>query len=253
MAENIYTDEVARLYELEHAGFEEDVHLYRSYALMTGGPVIELGCGTGRLMLPLAQAGYEVTGVDSSPAMLERARHKLESSGARSWRLVQADLSHLDGLPSEHFGLAFCALNTWSHLWKAEHALAVLRAAHRVLRPAGLLVVDLEDPERRVPGRGELLLAGIFQDGEGTVTKTVAALYDPATATEDVTIIWDRLGDSGALHRTLTTTRMRPYGRGEMEQLLARGGYSVRELLGSWELEEYAGRGDRLIFVATRL
>jgi SAM-dependent methyltransferase len=203
-------------------------------------------------MLPLARGGYEVTGVDSSPAMLDRARSKLETSGAGSWQLLQADLAGLDALPDERFGLAFCALNTWGHLYDVERALQTLRAVHRVLRPAGLLVLDLEDPERRAPGRGELLLAGVFEDGDEIVTKTVASAYEPAAGVEVVTIMWDKSG-RGSVRRTLTRARMRPWGRSEMEQLLARGGYSVRELLGSWDLEEYAGRGERLIFVATRL
>ena len=250
--ENIYDEEVAELYELEHEGFEEDLHLYRSYALLTGGPVLELGCGSGRLLLPLARAGYEVTGVDSSPAMLARARSKLEAAGLGSARLLEADLAALDALPDEGFGLAFRALNTWAHLAAPARALGVLRAVHRVLRPAGLLVIDLEDPERRAPGRGELLLAGVFRDGADVVTKVVASIHDPSTGGEDVTLMWDRTSD-GALRRTVATTRMRPYGRGEMEQMLARAGYEVRELLGSWDLAPYVGAGDRLIFVAGRL
>lgn len=250
--ENIYDEEVAALYELEHEGFEEDLHLYRSYALLTGGPVLELGCGTGRLLLPLAEAGYEATGVDSSPAMLARARSRLEAAGAGPPRLLEADLAALDPLPDEGFGLAYCALNTWAHLAAPARALDVLRAVHRVLRPAGLLVIDLEDPERRAPGRGELLLAGVFRDGGEIVTKTVASIHDPSTGVEDVTLIWDRAA-GGALRRTVATTRMRAYNRGEMEQMLARAGYEVRELLGSWDLAPYAGVGDRLIFVAGRL
>lgn len=249
----MYSEEVVRLYELEHGQFEEDFHLYQSYALMTGGPVLELGCGTGRVMLPLLRSGYEVTGVDSSAAMLGLARERLNSHGVRgAGQLLQADLADLESLPSEHFGLAFCALNTWSHLADTTQALRVLQATHRVLRPAGLLLIDIEDPGHRVAGRGEILLGGVFQDGDETVVKTVASLYDVPSGTDDVTLIWDRTG-GGALQRIVATTRMRPYSRGEVEQLLARGGYEVRELLGSWELEEYTGKGDRLVFVASRL
>ncbi len=248
----MYTEDVARLYDLEHAGFEEDLHLYQSYALMTGGPVLELGCGTGRLMLPLVAAGYEVVGVDSSPGMLRLARERLQSAGQRDWDLLCADLADLGSLRAEHFGMAFCALNTWAHLAGPEEAVRVLEAVHRVLRPAGLLLIDVEDPVHRVAGRGELLLGGVFSDGDATVVKIVASAHDPSSGADDVTVIWDRTANGG-IERTVAHTRMRSYSRGELEQMLLRTGYEVRETLGSWDLEAYTGRGDRLVFVASRL
>ncbi|MBA2362709.1 MAG: methyltransferase domain-containing protein [Chloroflexia bacterium] len=246
------SDTVMELYELEHQGFIDDLHLYRSYAMLSGGPVLELGCGTARLMLPLATLGYDVVGVDSSASMLARARQKLEASGLRSFSLVEAPLPDLTALPEAHFGLTFCALNTWAHLTDPVDALATLEAVHRVLRPAGLLIIDMEDSERRAPGRGELLLGGVFDGGGERVTKLVSSSMDPVSGVEQVTIFWDRLR-AGVVHRTMTQAEMRYWSRGEMEQMLQRAGFAVQELLGSWDLEEYAGRGDRLIFVATRL
>lgn len=248
----MYTDEVAELYDLEHDGFDEDVHLYRSYALRTGGPLLELGCGTGRLMAPLLDEGYEMTGVDSSPAMLARARRRLQPFPQSRWRLVEAELPDLSMLERERYTLAYCALNTWAHLADPDEALRALQGVRLALRPAGLLLLDLEDPERWSPGRGEMILAGAWREGEQVVTKTVSALYDPADGAEQVTFLWDRVGD-GALRRTLARSRMRPYRRPELEQLLARVGFAVDECLGSWGIEPYAGRGDRLIVVASRI
>lgn len=247
----VYTDEVARLYELEHAGFEADLHLYRSYVRLTGGPILELGCGTGRVMLPFLRDGYRVAGVDASGPMLDRARRRFEEARVSGWELIEGKMAELDSLPEARIALAICALNTWTHLAEPDEALAVLRAVHRVLHPAGLLVLDLEDPARHTPGRGELLLGGVFRDGDDVITKTAASLHDPATGTEDVTVIWDRAaGDT--IRRTVAETRVRPWGRAEMEQLLARASYEVRELLGSWELEPYRGAGDRMVVVAER-
>jgi SAM-dependent methyltransferase len=249
---NPYSEEGARLYDLEHRDVLDDLHLYTSYAMLAPGPLLELGCGSGRLMLPLAEAGHDVVGVDSSSAMLERARERLEGVPAARWRLVQAGLADLSSLPEGRFGLAYCALNTWAHLADPEDALGALRGAWRALRPAGTLVLDLEDPEHRAPGRGELLLAGVWEDGDELVTKTVASLYDPAEGVERVTVLWDRIRE-GVVRRTLARFIQRPYRRAELEQLLARAGFETRELLGSWELEPYRAQGDRLIFVADRL
>ena len=248
----LYTDEVAALYDLEHAGLRDDADLYLSYAQRSGGPILELGCGTGRLMAPLVEGGYEVTGVDASAPMLRLAERRLAALPSGRWRLVETVLEELAGVPEEGFGLALCAMNTWAHLADPADALRALERTRRALRPAGLLVLDLEDPERWAPGRGELLLAGAWEDDGALVTKTVSSLYEPREGVEHVTFLWDRV-HGGKLERTCARTIMRPYRRAELEQLLERAGYTMEEALGSWEMEPYAGRGDRLILVAARL
>src|SRR5262245_5199229 len=99
------TDEaraLARLYDVDLLDDPGDADLYLAIAARTGGPVLELGVGTGRLAGPLARAGHDVTGVDLDPAMLERARRRLggpEGLGGRSAgriELVEADLLTLD-------------------------------------------------------------------------------------------------------------------------------------------------------------
>ena len=248
----MYSEAVVRLYDLEHRDFDADLDMYLSYARTKGGPILELGCGTGRVLSPLLAAGYHVTGVDSAESMLARARQKLSADFGARLTLVQTDLRELAGVPDETYALAFCALNTWSHLYDPTGALAALRAAHRVLLPAGLLILDLEDAEFKQPGRGELLLAGTFHDADRIVTKMVATILDARTGVEDVTIIWDEVSE-GTLQRTVAQTRMRPYRRWELEQLLERAGFEVRDVFGSWALDEYAAQGDRLIFVASRV
>src|ERR1700730_18691528 len=69
--------EIAPYYDLGMAGFDDDVGLYLGFAQHAKGRILELGCGTGRLLLPLAEAGFALTGVDRSAAMLEQARDRL--------------------------------------------------------------------------------------------------------------------------------------------------------------------------------
>src|SRR5215218_9993165 len=71
--------EIPELYDLEHAGFSEDVDLYLRLAEVVGDPILELGCGTGRVLGALAAAGNRVTGVDRSGPMLDRARSALQT------------------------------------------------------------------------------------------------------------------------------------------------------------------------------
>ncbi|HLG78980.1 MAG TPA: class I SAM-dependent methyltransferase, partial [Ktedonobacteraceae bacterium] len=74
-------DSIAPFYDIEHAQFGEDLDMYRNFAELCGGKILELACGSGRLLLPLAREGYTLTGVDTSAAMLELAQRALEEAG----------------------------------------------------------------------------------------------------------------------------------------------------------------------------
>ena len=107
-----------------------------------GGPVLELGIGTGRLALPLSAAGVEVHGIDSSAAMLDRLRTK---PGADAIRAVQGDM--VDGLPDGPFSLVFVAYNTFFGLLTEARQQACLHAVAARLRPEGAFAVEAFVPE----------------------------------------------------------------------------------------------------------
>src|SRR5437764_11084925 len=87
-------DRIASFYDIEHAQFDADLDMYRNFAQLRSGPLLELACGSGRLLLPLARDGYELTGVDSSATMLKLAQEALEQVGlTERCRLVQQDMS----------------------------------------------------------------------------------------------------------------------------------------------------------------
>ncbi len=144
MNESFYRD-VAPLYDLEFDEFDIDLDLYRGYAEIVGSPILELGCGTGRLLVPLAEAGFDVTGVDASLDMLERARARLERSELSNVDLVHGDMRQLAGLPNDTFRLVFCAVNSFLHLESRVAQLDTLSAVRRVLDDRGVLV------HRRIP------------------------------------------------------------------------------------------------------
>ncbi|HEV2662742.1 MAG TPA: class I SAM-dependent methyltransferase, partial [Ktedonobacteraceae bacterium] len=108
-------DLIAPFYDIEHAQFGEDLDMYRNFAELNGGKILELACGSGRVLLPLVQDGYAVTGVDTSAAMLAIARARLQESGlsARA-TLVQQDISALN--LGQKFRLAFIALGSFGHI-----------------------------------------------------------------------------------------------------------------------------------------
>ncbi len=129
-------DVLARYYDLIHEQLIEDLDFVLALANECGGPILELGCGTGRLLLPLIQAGHVVTGVDNEQAMLDRARHRMEGEteiGQKRLKLIQADVRHLS-LPGEEnrYALALFSYNTLLHFQPREKRQA-LRQVKRFL------------------------------------------------------------------------------------------------------------------------
>jgi ubiquinone/menaquinone biosynthesis C-methylase UbiE len=112
-------DRLAQHYDLEHADYLDDLPMYAGFAQATGGDsgagILELACGTGRCLLPLASAGHTVTGLDVSPAMLAQLQQKAEAAGvAQRVTAVQGDMR--DFSLGRTFSLIYIALNslcTW--------------------------------------------------------------------------------------------------------------------------------------------
>ena len=156
--------------------FTDDLAFYTGLAGTQRGPVLELGCGTGRILLPLAGAGHQVLGVDTSPHMLALARDKLASAGpevAARVRLVQGDLRYLE--LRERFDLAIVAVKTFAYLITRHDQQRALAAICAHLRPGGLLAIDLLNPTpdwlSRSPGSVRQDVFGQLPSG-ATVART---------------------------------------------------------------------------------
>jgi SAM-dependent methyltransferase len=245
---NVY-EKLARFYDLEHVDLTADVVFYLHLARQAEGPVLEVGCGTGRLLLPLVQAGLEVTGLDNSPAMLARARRKL---GDRV-TLIKGDM-RTHALPGQ-YRLIIISINTFLHLTTMDDQLQTLHNLGGHLAPGGCLVIDLpagdelahQDPDAR------LTLERIFQEPETghPIMKLVASRIDWMAQLQEVTYVYEELLDDGQVRRTVASMTLRHVFRYELELLLATAGYHLKTLYGDYDLSPY-GVGPRMIAVAER-
>jgi SAM-dependent methyltransferase len=148
--------EDAPLYDHDYRRRRVDVQFYRTLAAEHGGPVLDLGCGTGRLMVPLLRDGHTVVGLDRAPAMLAHAAAKVArlSRPARARALlIRADLRHFAF--RQRFGFAVAAFHSVQHLVSDRDLLAFLRAARRALEPRGWLAFDVFAPARSFLARDE--------------------------------------------------------------------------------------------------
>jgi SAM-dependent methyltransferase len=245
-------DRFARLYDDDYGHFTADLDLYLPFAERAGGPILEAMCGTGRVLLPLVEAGYEAVGLDISPAMVEVARNKLtEMKLARRGRVEVADIRSFQ-LP-ERFALALIAMNSFMHLETLDDQAAALHSIREHLQPDGLLIIDLfnPDPQELADDQGVLVHAKSFISRAGTeVQKWVLRRTDFAEQTHYVEFVYDEIGEDRLVHRDVLPFTMRWLYRFELEHLLARNGFAPEAWFGSYELDAYTGEGDRLIVIA---
>jgi SAM-dependent methyltransferase len=248
---------LARLYDLDLVEDPGDVDLYLALASRTGGPVLELAVGTGRIAVPLAEAGHHVTGVDLDPSMLERARSAAAAGGVQDrLELVEADMVGL-ALPSAGtFGLAFIALNSLLLLAERRLQRDALRVLARHLRPGGLAVVDVWQPDAEDLGRfdGRLILEYLRRDpSAGTqVTKAGAAVHDPSTQTVTLTTLYEESRPGEPVGRWLRRDRLRLVSADELAGFAEDAGLQTEVVAGSYDLDPLGPTSERAILVAVR-
>jgi SAM-dependent methyltransferase len=140
-------DAIARLYDPWSAGVVEDISFYVEEALASGGPVVELGVGTGRIAIPTAAAGVHVIGVDSSPAMLEVCAEQARRVGVSD--RLDLRLGDLRRPPvDERVPLVTCPFRAYLHLVSDDERLDALAAARGLLRDGGRLIFDVFRPSQ---------------------------------------------------------------------------------------------------------
>jgi len=245
----------APFYDLDYREMEADLLMIEQFAARCGSPILEVGCGTGRVVQMLAGAGYRVTGVDLSAAMLAVARRKVQAAGLEQWvTLLEQDMRFLS--LDEQFNLAVLAVNSFMHLLTRADQLAALAAIRRHLKPGGLLLLDLfnPDPARLLELRGQMVLEKTVVDPETghSLQKFRADMADLGEQTIHVTYIIDDVDGEGVVRRTAFPFSVRYLFRGELELLLRLAGLDLEALYGSYDLDEFSGASEKMIAVTRR-
>jgi SAM-dependent methyltransferase len=131
------------LYDLLFDSLDFDVAYWVEVGRGAGGPVLELACGSGRLLLPIRRAGVDIDGLDASPAMIARLKERARAEGLG----VRAEVADMrDFEMGRSYARIFCGFNGFAHCETIEDQLAVLRSARRHLVPGGALVIHMSYP-----------------------------------------------------------------------------------------------------------
>ncbi len=238
----------------------QDIGFYGEMADKAGGPVLELGCGTGRVLLPIARHGIEITGLDASPAMLRVCREKLANEpGAVQERVTlhEGDMSCFD------FGRAFhlvtIPFRAFQHLTKLHQQLDCLASVRNALAPNGKFILDLFNPslERLVDEKyrteGEAEPEFVMPDGRKVVRTSRTVECDLHTQVLSVELIHNIITPDGGAERNVEPLTIRYFFRYEVEHLLARAGFAVEALYADYDKSPHGSvYPGELIFVAKK-
>lgn len=243
----------AAFYDAIHDDFEDDTGLWLSFAGQTDAKVLVVGCGTGRIAVPLAAAGHVVTGLDISTAMLERARARAAREGVEvAWK--EGRLEEVD-LGKGAFGLTLIPADVFLYNSTVGEQLRWLEAIAAGLAFNGRLIIDLPGPALWIDGAsdGQPLLAarGVTEDGQAFEAWHVHE-DDLATQTRWLQVTYETTAEDGSVRRLKSEHLLRYVYPAEVEHLLARAGFELAALYGDYDAGMLTTESERMIAVATR-
>lgn len=236
-----------------------DIAFYVDEAVSSGGNVLEAGCGTGRVLIPTARRGVDITGIDSSAMMLDRCRERLAGEPEETQEnaaLHQADIRDFD--LGQTFSLATIPFRPFQHLLTVEDQVAALGALHRHLKPGGHLIFDVFHPNLAALAAGarpeaEEMPSTPLGDGRTCSRSGIVRAVRIAEQISDISLVYYVTHPDGRIERLVHDFSMRWYMSFEVEHLLARCGFALRSLYGNFDRSAFVDASPEMIFVAERL
>jgi SAM-dependent methyltransferase len=248
----------ARFYDQAYAlAAPDDLAFYSELARDTDGAVLELGCGTGRIALPLARAGHRITGVDSSAQMLAVFRDKLAAEPQNVQRNVALVEGSMEGTDlGEQFGLVTMPFRAFQHMLTVEQQQAALATVARNLAPGGLYVFNAFMPNLGyivdAMRRGQVWLPDQqwTDDQTGREYRRLHSLrYDPGDQLISVDWRYEEYEDGRLVNTWLEPMQLRWLYRFEAEHLLRLSGFEIVAAYGDYQKSPLNGAAKELIYV----
>jgi SAM-dependent methyltransferase len=238
----------------------QDVAFFVEAAQASGGPVLELGCGTGRVLIPTARAGIAIYGIDSSPYMLDICERRLEQEPTEVQNCAQLDLADMRDFDlGQTFKLITIPFRPFQHLIAVDDQIACLHGVQRHLADDGRLILDLFNPSlpalaREVTGeeQGDEPEFTLL-DGRRVLRRNRIVARDVFRQYNDIELIYHVTYPNGGTDRIVHAFPMRYFFRYEVEHLLARCGFTVEALYADYDQSPFGSKyPGELIFVAKK-
>lgn len=243
----------AEYYDLTQRGVAGDVEFYLDMARQADGEVLDLACGTGRISIPMAQAGLSVTGLDLSAEMLKRAQEKAEQQGVSDrLKLVQGDMRSFDLQKS--FSLIMIPFRSFLHLLHIQEQMKALSCIRKHLAPGGKLAFNVFVPK----------ISHLYEESERMSLRSTYRLetgeevamwdytrYDHFQQLSEVTRTYERISPEGVvLEKVVGRFTLRYIFPAELHHLLRLNGFKVTQRYGSFAKAPFDASSSELIIVA---
>ncbi len=243
----------APAYDSYAQGVEGDVGFYVDWARRVDGDVLELGCGTGRVLVPTAEAGARIVGLDCAPAMLDVARKRLSQCPDAVGKRVELVEGDMRGFSlGRKFDLITIPFRSFLHLLTTEEQQAALRCVRDHLADDGKFVFNVFDPNLELivgSAGGKVARQTEFNDPANghRVIMSVSRRYDLAEQTIDEYFIFEELDDDGRMvSKRYSHMTLRYVFRYEMQHLLELSGFSIEALHGGFRGEPFTHGGEQV-------
>jgi len=252
----------AAFYDYYSTGLKGDVDFYVTEALVAGSPVLEIGCGTGRITLPIAEAGIRIIGLDRSPSMLEVARQKLSALDPQVQERVELVLGDMrDFSFEERFKLIIIPYRAFLYMYTPEDQRQALTCIREHLAEGGRLIFNIFDPRLDIiASRFGSLGSALTMEQEfihpvngNRVVVWDTRQYDPEKQMLEQYFIFEEIDAEGVVvSKRYVPLSLRYIYRYEMQHLLELCGYQIDALYGDFDRSAFHHGGEQIWVVRKR-
>lgn len=240
---------LAELYHAHHRLYREDIPFWEALAAQQGGPILELGCGTGRVLLALAQAGHAVHGLDNDPDALAVLENRINRRNVANVAYYQADMTNFSF--KTPFALIILPCNTYSTL-SSQQRLATLARVQQHLAPGGIFAASMLNPMRLsdLPERGEPELEETFAHPRSGNPVQVSSAWQRVDGCVQVYWHYDHLLPDGQVERSTATQQHGLASVDDYQNEISAAGFELKDRYGDFERAAYSSNSPYYIFVA---
>jgi SAM-dependent methyltransferase len=251
---SVFYTTVARFYDAETGDKIDDLAMYSRLAEQYTGDILDIGCGTGRVLIHLAQEGYTVHGIDNDREMLDRLDHKLEMMPHLQENITYYDGDVLTYEMDRQYSLILLTYNALMHFQDQDTQIQLLQQLRKWLADDGLLVIDLPNAGDVFASQDteSILLERTFlepESGHMVMLQSVSYL-DRVTQVLHVDWIYDEIDGDGTVRRLIAPHQLRYYFEPEIRLLLQVTGFAVDDIHGSTEEDPFEEGAERMIVFA---
>jgi SAM-dependent methyltransferase len=251
---SVFYTTTVRYYDAETADRVDDLALYADLAQQYGEPIFDVGCGTGRVLLHLAQEGHAVHGVDNDRTMLNVLDHKLNALPHLKELVTYEQADIMTYKSSKRYPLVLLTYNALMHFQEQDQQLTLLKRLRAITANEGRLIIDLPNAGETFATQDSdalLLDRSFLNPDNGNMVMLFSHTYlDRTTQLLHVKWIYDEIQEDGTLKRLIVPHVLRYFFFPEMQLLLKASGFEVESVFGGCNEEPFEDGAERMVIYA---